>query len=96
MITETIHGKLIAERKGLYHTYVFEITSDKFIMCTKLPNWGYYDIKIGDSGFLTYEIAIAGESYYDRNSDENNKYKFSNIYFKDFIKDSDYAKELIL
>lgn len=97
MITETIHGELLAQKLGQYTIYVFKTSDNKLIMCTKLPNWGFYDIKIGDVGFLTYNVIIAGETYYDSNTGETKKYKYSNIYFKDFIKDiKDVSTEIIL
>ena len=85
----TTHCKLVAVKKGIYTIYVFQADNGELIMCTQLPNWGVYIINIGDSGYLSYECANAGETYYDRDSGEERTYKFSNIYFKDFLKDGD-------
>ena len=46
-------------------------------MCTKLPGWGIeYNLEIGDSGYITLQTYLAGESYYDRNADIQRKIKF--------------------
>lgn len=58
-------------------------------MCTKLPNWGSeYILHLGDSGYVTLQTFIAGEEFYDRNTKEKNIIKFTNVYFKEFIKDN--------
>jgi len=58
-------------------------------MCTKLPNWGNeYILHIGDSGYVTLQSFIAGEKFYNRDTDELNTIKFTNVYFKEFIKDN--------
>jgi hypothetical protein len=93
---ETTHAKLVAVKTGIYTIYVFQKDNLEYVMCTKLPNWGVYDIKIGDSGFLTYEFANAGEEYFDRDTNERHIYKFTNVYFKDFIKDNENRDEIIL
>ncbi len=48
---------------GGYVTYVFEFLDkmpDKYIMCTKCPNWDSKVLKKGDIGYLHYEERIAG------------------------------------
>jgi hypothetical protein len=67
-------------------------------MCTKLPNWGTeYNLSKGDSGFVTMQEFTGGEQYYDRNTSSYQTVRFTNVYFKDFIKDSIYEdKEIIL
>jgi len=92
----TTHAKLVAIKTGIYTIYVFQQDNSEYIMCTKLPNWGVYSINIGDSGFLTYEYANAGDEYTDRDSGEKRIYKFTNIYFKDFIKDNENTDKIIL
>lgn len=58
-------------------------------MCTKLPNWGSeYILHIGDSGYITLQTFIAGEEFYDRNTEKTSTIKFTNVYFKEFIKDN--------
>ena len=92
----TTHATLITLKSGIYTVYVFQQDTGEYLMCTKLPNWGAYDINIGDSGFLTYEFANAGEEYFDRETGEKRIYKFTNIYFKDFIKDVEKTEKIIL
>jgi len=92
----TTHAKLVAVKSGIYTIYVFQQDNDEYIMCTKLPNWGAYNINIGDSGFLTYEFANAGEEYFERDTGEKRIYKFTNIYFKDFIKDGKENEDKII
>lgn len=66
-------------------------------MCTKLPNWGSeYVLHIGDSGYVTLQSFIAGEEFYDRNTDKKSIIKFTNVYFKEFIKDNDKTEKIIL
>ena len=77
--------------------YVFEADDKSLRMCTKLPNWGAeYNLEIGDSGYITLQTYIAGESYYDRSTDTQKIIKFSNVYFKDFIKDNKKHEKIIL
>jgi len=95
-MTETVHCKLVAVRNGIYTVYVFEKDNKEFIMCTKLPNWGVYNIKTGDTGFLTYEEVLAGNSYFDRDTGETKTYQFDNVYFKDFVKDNEIIKDEII
>lgn len=92
----TTHGKLVAFKSGLYTIYVFQQDNSEYLMCTKLPNWGAYNINIGDSGFLTYEFANAGDKYFERDTGEEKIYKFTNIYFKDFIKDEKENEDKII
>lgn len=92
----TTHATLVAFKSGIYEIYVFQQDNGEYLMCTKLPNWGVYNINKGDSGFLTYEFANAGEEYFDRLSGEKRIYKFTNIYFKDFIKDTKDDEKIIL
>ena len=82
----------------MYTVYVFQDDENNYHMCTKLPNWGSeYRLNMGDTGFLTVQEFIGGEKYYDRNTDSYQTIKFTNVYFKDFIKDSNYeTKDIIL
>lgn len=95
MTTKTLHGKLVAKKDGLYTVYVFQLDNKEYIMCTKLPNWGGFQIQLDDTGFVTVEEAYQGEEYIDRITQEKRNYSFSNIYFKDFVKDNN-IKEIIL
>ena len=82
---------------GMYTTYVFQDDENNYHMCTKLPNWGSeYNLNKVDSGFITMQEFIGGEQYYDRISDSYQTIRFTNVYFKDFIKDSIYEKKEIV
>jgi len=90
----TIKCKLVAVQEGQYTTYVFSdmnqsvSSPDKYIMCTKLPNWQYSaTINIGDIGYLQYEYVEAGSLYYHPESNTSIPYKYSNFYFMNFLKE---------
>jgi hypothetical protein len=88
-VEKIISAKLIAIRDGVYTMYVFRnLDNDEYLMCTKLPNWQTPDIIVGDCGFLQVEIVKAGEEYYDLENNKQSKYLYSNIYFKNFIKNT--------
>lgn len=90
--------ELITVRDGNYTLYVFQcLKTLEYIMCTRLPNWQVPDINIGDKGFLQYQIVKAGEHYITPDG-ENVLYKYSNIYFINFVKKTDAVrnKEIIL
>ncbi len=86
--------KLLAIRDGAYTMYVFQIiSSGEFIMCTKPPNWDTPNIAIGEIGFLKYESVKAGETYYNPTTETDVKYKYTNMYFTNFVKKSEITKE---
>lgn len=94
MVTE---ARLLAIRGGNYTMYVFlDITYGGLIMCTKAPNWQTPDIKVGQEGYLKYEIAEAGKEYYDPATDTKIKYKYSNIYFINFVSKSEVINDEII
>lgn len=78
---------------GDYVTYVFKNLDsttgvDKYLMCTKFPNWNIEPINIGDRGFVHLKEIIAGEdSWYDFKTQNLIKYKYDNIQFINFVKD---------
>lgn len=81
----------------MYTVYVFEKDNGEFLMCTKLPNWGAeYNLKIGDSGFVTSQFFTSGESFYNRDTNTSSTVKFTNNYFKEFIKDNPQKDKIIL
>ena len=60
--------------------------SDKYIMCTKHPNWQTKPIKIGDKGFLKVKEINAGvDTWYNDALDKKVAYKYDGIQFFDFI-----------
>ena len=94
-VTFTIKCQLVAIQEGQYTVYVFDNLNhtlssiDKYIMCTKLPNWQYNTpLNIGDVGYLQYEYAEAGTLYYDHSNNTHVPYKYSNFYFLTFIKET--------
>ena len=91
---ETIRAKLVAVQEGVYTNYVFknleeaENSKFRYITATKCPNWQYNNkIYIGDEGFLEYEYAQAGDSYYDLSTDSIQQYKYTSNYFMNFVKE---------
>jgi hypothetical protein len=89
---------LVAIRYGEYTVYVFKaVESSEYIMCTRLPNWQSPAININDRGFLQYQIVEAGDEYSPLGGNKV-RYKYSNIYFINFVKRSEVNsnKELIL
>lgn len=92
----TYHGKIVAKKTGIYTVYVFQLDDNSYEMCTLLPNWGpEYQLPVGAVGFVTVLDAVAGETYYDRESNTQKTYQFSKTYFQDFIKDR-VIKDIIL
>lgn len=88
--------KLIATREDSYTIYVFKSEiSDKLIMCTRLPNWQTSQIFIGEEGYLRYHIVKAGEDYYNPETGETIRYKYSNVYFNNFVRKTDNTKSEI-
>lgn len=66
-------------------------------MCTKLPNWGEeYNLNIGDKGFVTMQTFIAGETFFNRVTNKNETIRFTNVYFKEFLKDNKQVEKIIL
>lgn len=90
MVLELVkEAKLVAERYSTYSIYVFVLIEDRtYIMCTRLPNWKAPEINIGDIGFLKYQSVEAGDQYITPEG-ENINYKYTNVYFIDFIHKTD-------
>lgn len=93
---ETYYVKLIQKKEGFYTIYVFQKDNGDYVMCTKLPNWGVYNINKEDTGFLTVTFAKAGEEYFERSTNQKKIYQFDQCYFKEFIKDSNKTEDIIL
>lgn len=78
--------ELLAIKEDTYTVYVFRnLDTNKYIMCTRLPNWRVPSISIGDKGYLEYQTVLAGESYYDPTLGIYGIYQYSNVYFINFI-----------
>lgn len=97
---ETIHAKLITLREdiGGYIIYVFQnLANGTYEMVTRLPRWESPILKIGDVGFLKYTEVIAGEdTWYDRESSQKIPYRFTGVYFIDFVCEKPSESNLIL
>lgn len=77
---------LMAVREGNYTMYVFKsMVTNKFIMCTRMPNWQVPSINIHDVGFLQYKIVKSGDEYFNPTLGTTVKYLYSNVYFMNFI-----------
>jgi hypothetical protein len=78
--------ELLTIRPAHYTMYVFrEVNTKELIMCTRLPNWQTPDVSIGDVGFLQYQAVFAGESFYDPATEKTHVYKYTNLYFINFV-----------
>lgn len=86
-------AKLIAIRRdaGNYIVYVFKNifpkdNEDKFIMCTRFPNWNCGELEIGDIGYVKVQIVEAGRNaWYDNEHQKLVPYNYSGIHFLDFV-----------
>lgn len=89
-----IKARLLAVRNDHYTNYVFEnLTEGGFIMCTRLPNWQTPNVEIGDIGFLDYNYIKAGDTYYNPTTNTNDKYRYTNNYFINFVKEEKNIKK---
>ena len=85
-----------------YITYVFQNlepckSEEKYVMCTRFPNWKCDPLKIGDTGFLKYNEVLAGsDCWYDYTNDIYVPYKYTNNHFIAFIKDTEPIKSEII
>ena len=89
MKIETRYVKLVAKKEepGGYVVLVFlDLTSEKYIMCTRLPNWETEIPDFNIPGFLQVREVISGkDSWYD--GERNHYYKYTALYFWDFVKE---------
>ena len=98
MVETVKYVELVAVREGVYTSYVFkDIKSYEYIMCAKPPNWQVPEINIGDKGFVSYQVVEAGDEYVTPDG-ERKIYKYSSIYFLNFVNKTDVLKnkEIIL
>lgn len=92
----TVRAQLLEKEDGYYTTYVFADldVEGEYYMVTKYPNWIQKEINIGDIGYLTFCLIVAGKSkwYYKEGSTEEKEmfvpYNYTHIAFVKFIKDS--------
>lgn len=90
----TVRTKLVAVQEGIYTNYVFQNLEEtenskyRYITVTRCPNWQYNNkIKLGDVGFLEYEFAEEGQTYFDRTTEQAQTYRYTAFYFMNFIKE---------
>lgn len=95
-------AKLVTLREdiGGYIIYVFELPEgklpyDKYIMCTRFPNWESPILHIGDVGYLKYREVDAGVDKWF-NGSEFIPYKYTGIHFIDFVNKKEKLDDLIL
>jgi hypothetical protein len=86
--------KLLVTKHGTYTVYVFEnVKTGEYIMCTRLPNWQCSEISGGDIGYLEYKVVNAGDTYFDVSQNKEIQYAYSNVYFINFIQDTEMVKQ---
>lgn len=97
---ETIYAKLMTLREdvGGYTVYVFQnLTNGAYEMLTRLPRWESPILKIGDVGFLKYNEVIAGEdTWYNPSTGQRVPYRFTGVYFVDFVHEKPVEPDLTL
>ena len=101
---KTIKSQLLTYENDLggYITYVFKNLDsinnyDRYVMCTRFPNWETPNVNIGEIGFLKYkEIEGGKDKYYDNHENLFKSYKFNGIHFIDFVAIKQNNKDIIL
>lgn len=87
--TETILSELITYRNDPdgYTQMVFRNLIDlSFQMVTRMPNWDFPFIQIGDRGFMKYIEVVAGrDTWWDSEKEENIPYKKDGAYITGWI-----------
>jgi len=104
LTTYTIECTLIAKECDSlnYQTLVFKNLENapfghKYCMVVVFPNWESRIPDIGEIGYLEYDEVEGGvDKYYDRTTCSMNKYNFSNLIFKKFIKKVDSSNKNII
>jgi hypothetical protein len=85
----TILSRLVAKEADFeYVVYVFEVLDaqfeDKYIMCTRYPNWNHRNIEIGEEGYLEFSFHRAGfDKWFD--GTRMVPYLYTGIQFLKFI-----------
>lgn len=97
----TIFAKLVAKQEGTYTRYVFQNLDepdnswDRYIAVTRCPNWEcFVEMKLGIEGYLTFEPVEAGSQYFDSHAEEYNFYKYSGIYFINFVEKPQFQEDV--
>lgn len=89
--TTTLLAELVASHRDPYGyiTYIFQNLDfkdddDRYVMCTRYPNWQVRDLKLGDKGFLTVLEIVAGEDKWF-NGTKMIPYTCSTVQFLKFV-----------
>jgi hypothetical protein len=81
--------ELIAIKNHTYTVYIFKnLKKDEYIMCTRMPNWKTPELALGEKGYAQILYVKAGETYFNPVTNQKTTYNYSNVYFKNFIKES--------
>lgn len=97
---KTIRVKLLTFSTATYSVYIFQNLSepessfDRYLSVIKLPNWEEFNMKKNSIGFLTYEIAEAGEDYYNNKIGKIEKYKYTANYLIKFINEDQKQEDI--
>ena len=92
----TIRGQLVAKKDGIYTNYVFKnLDNGEYVMCSRLPNWDCEELPLFVEGFVSFEFVKGGDLYYNPKTSSEGIYQYTNVYFKNFIKDCK-QEEIIL
>lgn len=87
----TRHCKVIEKEDGQYIHYIFkDLDDDSYYLVTQYPNWNQKVINIGEEGYLTFYLIIAGKScWYDsKETLDFTPYKYTHLALVRFVKDS--------
>lgn len=91
----TARVEVVEKEEGQYSTYIFKDLDleNEYYMITKYPNWNQGPINVGDTGYVTYYIIVAGVSKWYSGIGNNSKevyvpYNYTHLALVKFIKDS--------
>lgn len=95
-------GKLLAEESDPmgYTTYVFQNLDsdsfdDRYVMCTRFPNWEQSPISVNAKGFVEVRYVIGGVDTWF-NGYQDIRYKYTAVHFLKFIPEKIKPKDVNL
>lgn len=87
--SKTIRCRIVEVSKGTYSTLVVQdLQSLNFYMITVFPNWQNAIPDKNDKGFIEFEFAEAGTSYYNKDTKKHDTYLNTHFIFKNFINET--------
>lgn len=95
----TFLGEVVAIRPGQYTTYVFKNLDEpnnsllRYFTVTKLPNWDCPLLEIGDVGYVECDYVEAGDSYFQSNTGQTERYNYTVCYLIHFIEKQEQIKQ---